>query len=184
MRSPFTDFNTPIRDAENNTSLEESEAKNPFVEGYDREDHYTLPYRRHHEEEILYEDQNFEEENGMEGEAVQDQFSMEIDQAEHDYETLENEFPNIYPAKQGISPFALQSKKQWSRSSNELRPSGWRGKVYGLVVHTSGGSLPGKAISSKKYPTIGAIDYYSQSTGCNYINGWKGIAGGDLVQVA
>src|SRR4030095_7404646 len=152
MRSPFTDFNTPTRDAENNTSFEESDAKSPFVAGYDRDDHYTLPPLKHHEEETLYEDQNFEEVNTIEGETIHDESIMEMDQAEHEYETLENEFPNIYPAKQGVSPFALQSKKQWSRSSNELRPSGWRGKVYGLVVHTSGGSLPGKAISSKKYP--------------------------------
>ncbi|HZI54031.1 MAG TPA: N-acetylmuramoyl-L-alanine amidase, partial [Chitinophagaceae bacterium] len=108
----------------------------------------------------------------------------ETDQAEHDYEELENEFPSIYPAQQGVSPFALQAKKQWKRKSNDLRPVGWRGKVYGLVMHTTGGSLPGKSVAKGIYPTIGAIDVYFQSTGCHYINGWKGITGGDLVQVA
>jgi len=114
----------------------------------------------------------------------EDTAAYESDTADMDMELLEQEFPAIYPAVQGVSPFALQSKKQWSRSTNEKRPAGWQGGVYGLVVHTTGGSLPGKAIAARRYPTMAAIDIYFRSTGCNYINGWKGIAGGDLVQVA
>lgn len=100
------------------------------------------------------------------------------------YVSLEKEFPSIYPAIEGISPFAIQAKKQWKRKGNDLRPEAWQGKVYGLVVHTTGGSLPGKAISAGMYPSITAINTYFQTYGCHYINGWKGIMGGDLIQVA
>ena len=34
------------------------------------------------------------------------------------------------------------------------------------------------------YHTVRAVDYYSQSHGCHYVNGWRGVAGGDLLQVA
>ncbi len=95
-----------------------------------------------------------------------------------------NEVGNIYPSRPGISPYAVQALKQWKRSNDDFRPIGWRGKVYGLVVHTTGGSLPGKAINANKYPTIAAIDNYFNTYGCHYINGWQGIQNGDLVQIA
>ena len=88
----------------------------------------------------------------------------------------------VYPSRQGVSPFALQAKKQWSYT-NDLRPEGWRGAVYGLVVHTTGGSLPGTAVSKNIYPTLYAMNYYHGSFGCHYVNGWQGVQNGDLIQL-
>jgi hypothetical protein len=82
---------------------------------------------------------------------------------------------------QGQSSIAVQAARQWDSVD---RPAGWIGKVYGLVVHTTGGGLPASAKDKRIYHTVRAVDYYSQSHGCHYVNGWRGVAGGDLLQVA
>lgn len=82
---------------------------------------------------------------------------------------------------QGQSAIAVQAARQWDSVD---RPAGWIGKVYGLVVHTTGGGLPASAKDRRIYHTVRAVDYYSQSHGCHYVNGWRGVAGGDLLQVA
>lgn len=84
-------------------------------------------------------------------------------------------------AVQGQSAIAVQAARQWDSVD---RPAGWVGKVYGLVVHTTGGGLPSKAKSKGIYHTAFAVSYYSQSHGCHYVNGWRGVGGGDLLQVA
>ena len=84
-------------------------------------------------------------------------------------------------AVQGQSAIAVQAARQWDATD---RPVGWIGKVFGLVVHTTGGGLPSSAKSKGIYHTVRAVDYYSQSHGCHYVNGWRGVAGGDLLQVA
>jgi hypothetical protein len=81
----------------------------------------------------------------------------------------------------GVSPIAVQGKKQWDAAD---RPSAWIGRVYGLVVHTTGGGLPASAQDKGVYHTVRAVDHYTGSHGCHYVNGWRGVAGGDLLQVA
>jgi hypothetical protein len=85
------------------------------------------------------------------------------------------------PPPQGVSPLAVQAAKQWDAGD---RPKAWQGQVYGLVVHTTGGGLPAKARDKGVYHTVQAVAHYSESHGCHYINGWRGIAGGDFLQVA
>ncbi len=53
-----------------------------------------------------------------------------------------------------------------------------------LVVHTTGRGLPTKATKRNEYPTITAVNYYSGSRGCHYVNGFRGNEGGDLLQMA
>jgi N-acetylmuramoyl-L-alanine amidase len=81
----------------------------------------------------------------------------------------------------GVSPLALAASKQWDAGD---RPTEWIGRVFGLVVHTTGGDLPAKARAKGVYHTVEAVDHYSRSHGCHYVNGWRGVAGGDLLQVA
>jgi hypothetical protein len=81
----------------------------------------------------------------------------------------------------GLSSVAIPVAKPWD---DKDRPAGWIGKVWGLVVHTTGGGLPEKAAKTKVYPTVYAVNYYSKSHGCHYVNGWGGAARGDLLQVA
>src|SRR4026207_586315 len=55
-----------------------------------------------------------------------------------DMELLEKE---TGPAQNnGISSVAVSSIKEWSSSGK--RPARWQGKIYGLVVHTSGSGIP------------------------------------------
>jgi hypothetical protein len=82
---------------------------------------------------------------------------------------------------QGQSAIAVQAARQWDSVD---RPAGWIGKVYGMVVHTTGGGLPASAKDKGIYHTVRAVEYYSQSHGCHYVNGWRGVTGGDLLQVA
>ncbi|RYF97322.1 MAG: hypothetical protein EOO00_00470, partial [Chitinophagaceae bacterium] len=183
MNSPFQSFAEDT--LEYNEITDQLDVRSPFVDSQ-YENLYEEQYGR--ESEQQYEDSHVQEnesQTGYEHEYDQEHstvpgYNHEVDQ----YVLTEQEFPAIYPAVPGVSPFAIQAKKQWKRAGNELRPAGWQGKVYGLVVHTSGGSLPGKAVKGGIYPTILAINYYSQSSGCHYINGWKGVEGGDLAQVA
>lgn len=81
----------------------------------------------------------------------------------------------------GWSPIAIPSKKAWNGKD---RPQAWAGKVFGLVVHTTGRGLPEKAAKAGQYPTIRAVNYYSKSHGCHYVNGYSGHEGGDLIQMA
>lgn len=85
------------------------------------------------------------------------------------------------PPPDGVSPLAIAAEKQWDDVD---RPKDWQGHVYGLVVHTTGSGLPSKAREQGVYHTVAAVNYYSKSHGCHYVNGWLGIAGGDLLQVA
>jgi hypothetical protein len=81
----------------------------------------------------------------------------------------------------GTSPLAIPADKQWDAGD---RPIDWQGRIYGLVVHTTGGGLPASAQEKGIYHTVAAVNYYSQSHGCHYVNGWQGSQGGDLLQMA
>ena len=81
----------------------------------------------------------------------------------------------------GTSSVALAASRQWS---GPRRPEGWQRSVYGLVVHTMGGSLPCKAVSAGQDPVQRAVDYYFGSHGTHYVCGWGGIPGGELLQLA
>lgn len=81
----------------------------------------------------------------------------------------------------GVCAFAVPAETQWDAAD---RPEGWQGQVYGLVVHTTGSGLPAKARARGVYHTVQAVDYYSGSHGCHYVNGWNGAEGGDLLQLA
>ncbi len=81
----------------------------------------------------------------------------------------------------GVSSVAIPADAQWNAKD---RPKDWQGRVYGLVVHTTGGGLPAKALANGVYHTVQAVRYYSQSHGCHYVNGWRGSDGGDLLQMA
>ncbi|HTE25246.1 DUF2272 domain-containing protein [Flavitalea sp.] len=191
MNSPFQSFAEDT--AESTETTDQLDVKSPFLDspsntgetGYTQEHAhgYAQEYAKEYEHE--YEQEHSKGLNGThsyehEPAHENNMYSNETDE----YVLTDQEFPAIYPAAPGLSPFSIQAKKQWKRAGNEYRPAGWQGKVYGLVVHTSGGSLPGKAVKGGIYPTIYAINFYSQSSGCHYINGWKGIEGGDLAQVA
>ncbi len=81
----------------------------------------------------------------------------------------------------GWSPLAIPAVKTWD---DRDRPKGWIGGCFGLVVHTTGGGLPQQAKKAGLWPTVSAVNHYSKSHGCHYINGWGGLHGGDLLQVA
>lgn len=85
------------------------------------------------------------------------------------------------PKDLGYSRVAILSKKAWDGKN---RPRGWRGEVYGLAVHTTGRGMPEKAAKAGKSPLERAENYYSRSHGCNYLCGYAGIAGGDLIQMS
>jgi hypothetical protein len=100
---------------------------------------------------------------------------------ESELSELERETGLPLRPRPGVSPLAIQSAQQWDGID---RPEQWQGKVYGLVVHTTGGGLPASARDAGVYPTVRAASYYTQSHGCHYVNGWGGSGAGDLVQVA
>jgi N-acetylmuramoyl-L-alanine amidase len=81
----------------------------------------------------------------------------------------------------GTSTLAIPAETPWDADD---RPIDWQGHVYGLVVHTTGSGLPESARQQGIYHTVRAVQYYSQSHGCHYVNGWAGMAGGDLIQMA
>lgn len=88
-------------------------------------------------------------------------------------------------SKTDISNVAIQAEELGKSKWTEIqRPKGWRGRVYGLVVHTTGGSLPSRALKNGEKPHDVAIDYYLASHGTHYVCGWEGVEGGQLVQVA
>jgi hypothetical protein len=84
-------------------------------------------------------------------------------------------------SENGISNVATQAeelgKVKWKKKK---RPKGWRGNVYGLIVHTTGGSLPSRAKKGGMVASQVAVDYYLKSHGTHYVCGW----GGELIQVA
>ena len=82
---------------------------------------------------------------------------------------------------ESVSPLAIPVEKQWDAGD---RPVDWQGRIYGLVVHTTGSDLPASADALGLYHTVRAIDHYSRSHGCHYVNGWDGADGGDLLQLA
>jgi len=77
----------------------------------------------------------------------------------------------------GISDLANQTKKKWK---GKQRPKGWVGNVFGLVVHTTGGGLPAKALKRNENPVDTAVNFYNTNHGTHYVIGWDG----DLVQIA
>jgi hypothetical protein len=79
------------------------------------------------------------------------------------------------------SHLARPAARQWV---GRERPGQWAQSVYGLVVHTTGGSLVCKAVLRRQDPTAVATDHYYRSHGTHYVCGWSGAAGGQLVQVA
>lgn len=81
----------------------------------------------------------------------------------------------------GTSPLAVPASKQWNDVD---RPVDWQLRVYGLVVHTTGSGLPESARKKGIPHTQRAVDHYSQSHGCHYVNGWGGSDAGELLQMA
>lgn len=81
----------------------------------------------------------------------------------------------------GFSPLAIPAETPWDAQD---RPVDWQGAVYGLVVHTTGSGLPESARQRGIYHAERAVQHYSQSHSCHYVNGWAGRAGGDLIQMA
>lgn len=82
---------------------------------------------------------------------------------------------------EGMSPLATPAATQWDAGD---RPLDWQGRVYGLVVHTTGSGLPASADQQGVHHTVRGVDHYSRSHGCHYLNGWAGADGGDLLQLA
>jgi hypothetical protein len=94
---------------------------------------------------------------------------------------IETEADAARAAHSGVSPLAIPADKQWDAAD---RPKDWQGRVYGLVVHTTGSDLPANARRRGVYHTVEGVNHYSRSHGCHYLNGWRGAQGGDLLQVA
>lgn len=113
---------------------------------------------------------------GEEGEGLD-----EADWDESEWDELEEEEEEAGSPPPGVSRLALQARKQWDATD---RPKGWQGRVFGLVVHTTGSGLPSSARDRGIYHTVRAVDYYTASHGCHYVNGWRGVEGGDLLQIA
>jgi hypothetical protein len=80
----------------------------------------------------------------------------------------------------GLSPLAKRSRLH---PGHGARSAPWNKEVYGLVVHTTGGTLPGKALKKGTTPDKYAADYYLKTGGTHYVNGWGGVDGGHLHQV-
>jgi hypothetical protein len=81
----------------------------------------------------------------------------------------------------GWSDLAIHSGSAWDGKN---RPEGWIGKEFVLVVHTTGSQLPDMAAKEGVYPTVRAQKHYGRTHGCHYVLGYRGIAGGDLIQMA
>jgi hypothetical protein len=60
------------------------------------------------------------------------------------------------------------------------RPRKWRGKVWGLVVHTTGAGLPAKALNKGQHVWYAAQQHYIKTHGTHYVVSYKGA----IVQVA
>jgi hypothetical protein len=93
----------------------------------------------------------------------------------HSFETSESA-----PFTSGLSFLARQGRLHPGKG---LRKHPWADNVYGLVVHTTGGTLPGRARKAGIAPDEYAVRYYLSSGGTHYVNGWKGADGQQLYQV-
>src|SRR5207253_1831461 len=80
----------------------------------------------------------------------------------------------------GLSPLAQRTRLHPGKGA---RTAPWNEHVYGLVVHTTGGALPGQARKAGARPDEYAAQYYLKSGGTHYVNGWAGAAGQQLHQV-
>lgn len=80
----------------------------------------------------------------------------------------------------GLSPLAQRGRLHPGKGR---RTAPWNEHVYGLVVHTTGGALPGRARKAGARPDRYAVQYYLNSGGTHYVNGWAGAAGQQLHQV-
>src|SRR4051812_30156902 len=73
----------------------------------------------------------------------------------------------------GVSAVAIRAAQQWE---GPKRPAGWQGRVYGLVVHTTGSGLPAKARDLGVAQINHAVKQYTElRPGCHYVNGWLGV---------
>jgi len=81
----------------------------------------------------------------------------------------------------GESVYAIRAPMM---HTNKLRPEKWRDKEPLFVVHTTGSQLPEDAHNAGIYPTVMAAERYFKSRGPQYVCGWNGHAGGDLLQIA
>ena len=82
----------------------------------------------------------------------------------------------------GVSLVASAADPQFDGTK---RPIDWQGRVYGLVVHSTGSSLPAGARAQGVAQITHAVDWYvNRRPGTHYVNGWLGVDGGELVQVA
>ena len=146
--------------------------------------------------EVIDDSDYFNNETGDEIEEEGDADNMKDIFLDNHYEVeVEDDFHSEVPqinhnsSREGISSIAIQAVRQWDARRD--RPHKWIGNIFGLVVHTTGGSLPGRAIKKGIYPTIQAMNWYTRNNknknfhgGCHYINGWQGMQGGDLLQIA
>jgi hypothetical protein len=80
----------------------------------------------------------------------------------------------------GLSPLARRGRLHRGKGARIVP---WRDKVYGLVVHTTGGSLPGQARKAGVSPDLYAARHYLSSGGTHYVNGWAGAQGQQLHQI-
>lgn len=149
---------------------------------YEEEDEYEYDekdeFEDEYEEDEYEEDENDEDENDEDDEAYENEM-----EEESGYEAgIDEEARGGGAGSAGVSPLAIPALRGWSKK--KYRPKSWRGKVYGLVVHTTGSGVPRRAADEGIEPSAWAVRYYKRSRGCHYVNGWNGIDGGDLFQVA
>jgi hypothetical protein len=77
----------------------------------------------------------------------------------------------------GQSPLALMAAQPFA---GKLRPKGWRGKVFGVVVHTTGSGLVRKAKAESVPLMAMAQRIYHRMRGCHYVIDYDGT----IVQMA
>jgi len=99
-------------------------------------------------------------------------------QEDEEYGEYEEESPAAL--EPGLSPLALRGRLHPGQGA---RKAPWLDHVYGLVVHTSGGCLPRRAREARQRPDLYAVQYYVNSGGTHYVNGWAGVDGKQLHQV-
>lgn len=102
--------------------------------------------------------------------------------SQEDAEETEAEYEEETPGglAPGLSPLARRGQMHPGHGD---RKGVWRDQVYGLVVHTTGGTLPGKARKAGMLAADYAVRYYAKSGGAHYVNGWGGVDGQQLHQV-
>src|SRR4051812_20636398 len=100
---------------------------------------------------------------------LQEEFNAEAEEAFAASFAAQEAVPAGTPVS-GVSPLAVSAIKEWGVRYE--RPKEWQGRVYGLVVHTSGSGIPDQATRKGISPTEYAVGYYKGSRGCHYVNGW------------